>query len=436
MFESLRGKRLLVLGSTSHIVDIVNKAHEMGVSVVVTDYVDYSQAPAKQVADEYLDISLSETQALAEYIESDRIDGILTGFTDSYLPYYYALCHATGLPCYGDKETFEIATDKKAFKLACIDSGVNVIPGGFYHSYNEFLSSGSSAKFPLIFKPVDNSGSRGVVKCDSALNAERDFEYAKSFSESQCVVCESFMSCPSIGVSYQIKEGKATLSSACDRVHYRSPLTGSTIVCGLIYPSRYLDRYIEEMHQPVLDMLKKHNFRNGMLSLQAFVDDNTFYQCEMCYRPSGGKHYVFIEDQCGVDELKLLIEYALTGQMDSYVETAETPYFKDQCMLIHVLGKGEETIASIGGIENLNGNDDVLRVVQHLKAGSKIGKDGTTAQTIATIWCKVPVGEDWLSVARKMIKQITCTNSEGDNLVIPTFDDDRLSFAMNQLGGK
>ncbi len=427
MKVSLQGKRLLVLGSTASIADIVLKAQELGVYTVVTDYVEYEHAPAKQIADEYLNVSLSDVHALANYIKEHHIDGILTGFSDSYLHYYRSLCEETGLVCYGDKRTFEIATNKEVFKRACAVSGVQAIPGACFHSYDDFASEATGFDFPMIFKPADNSGSRGVVKCEDLSNAERAFEYALSFSPSHCVVCESFMDSPSIGVSYQLCDGHASLSSVCDRIHYRSLNSGSTVVSALVYPSKYLDRYREEVHPSILDMLAKHGFENGMLSLQAFVEEKSFYQCEMCFRPSGGKHYVFIKDQSGVDELGLLVEYALTGRMESYQPEAENPQFAEKCLLIHVLGRENCVIARIGGLDELRNEEGVLRVVEHLRPGSRIGGDGTTLQTVVTVWRKIPAGKTWLEVARATLESIEITDEQGASLVIDAFSDEQLS---------
>ena len=193
MDVELKGKRLLVLGSTSHISDIVEKAQAMGIYVIVSDYNSYENAPAKQIANEYWDISLADVDALSCRVKEDRIDGVLTGFTDSYLAYYLKLCEATHLPCYGDQATFKVASNKESFKLMCDDADVSSIPGRCLHSHEELDKIANELEYPVIFKPIDNSGSRGVVKCNDGSELQSSFSYAMSHSPSHNVLCERFM---------------------------------------------------------------------------------------------------------------------------------------------------------------------------------------------------------------------------------------------------
>ena len=170
---NVKGKKLLVLGSTELIGEIVKKAKTMGVYTIVTDSRPYEKAPAKQVSDEYYNIDFSDFPAIKKLISDNSIDGVLTGFTDSYMPYYLRVCEESGLPCYGNRRQIEIATEKAIFKQACIDAGVPVIPGIAAKTIDEALAFGRQIGYPIMLKPVDNSGSRGVIKCEaeSALSA-------------------------------------------------------------------------------------------------------------------------------------------------------------------------------------------------------------------------------------------------------------------------
>ncbi|MBR2954892.1 MAG: hypothetical protein IKC21_01860, partial [Ruminococcus sp.] len=105
MKNTLKDKRLLFLGSTPNIAGMVKTAKEMGVYVLVTDNKSLENAPAKQIADEYADISLADIDKVVDYIKEKNVDGVLTGFSDSYLAYYEEICEKSGLPCYGDKKT-------------------------------------------------------------------------------------------------------------------------------------------------------------------------------------------------------------------------------------------------------------------------------------------------------------------------------------------
>ena len=77
----LKGKKLLILGATMDEYLLVQRAHELGIYVIVTDYnVDWSLSPAKYLADEVWDISWSDVDSLAVQCRTHNVDGILAGF--------------------------------------------------------------------------------------------------------------------------------------------------------------------------------------------------------------------------------------------------------------------------------------------------------------------------------------------------------------------
>ena len=94
--------------------DVVRRAQELGVYTVVTDW--YQNSPAKVLADKAYDLSISDMDAMLELIKEERIDGVFTGFIDSYLPHYYELCKRANLPCYLNDKMLACSTDKQNFK--------------------------------------------------------------------------------------------------------------------------------------------------------------------------------------------------------------------------------------------------------------------------------------------------------------------------------
>lgn len=384
----LQGKRLLLLGGGSDMISVTKLAQSMGCVVHITDYYDTLRSPAKLIADKAIDISIFDTEAIVDYIRANGIDGVLTGYTDSYLMQYLKICKAAELPCYGTERAFGIATDKMLFKRACLNSGVGIIPGTNAYDFETVNVFAEQTGYPLMLKPTDNSGSRGVIKCEKREDLLRCYEYAKSFSKSKNVIVEKYMDCDSVVSSYQLSNGKAYLSAFCDRDIYKSKETGSAYTIEARYPSIYTDRYIAEEDYNVRNLLQHNGFLDGMVGIMGYVDQKQFYWCEMTYRPSGGHHYTFIKDQTGIDGLALLIEFAVTGKTSSYQSEKENPQFNEYYGMIHIPGIAGSTIASIEGMEAIRGLPYVIEICEELHENQMIGKDGTTAQTIASFWIK------------------------------------------------
>jgi len=108
--KELEGKKLLILGGASQHCKIVEAAKEMGIETYVVD--NLPSSPAKEMADYSYLINVTETERLMQLCQEEKIDGIIAGWLDFCQKPYQKLCQATGLPCYGSKEQFELLTLK------------------------------------------------------------------------------------------------------------------------------------------------------------------------------------------------------------------------------------------------------------------------------------------------------------------------------------
>lgn len=423
MSERLKNKKLLVLGSTKLIASIVQKAKDMGVFVGVTDSRPLEQAPAKNIADAYYFIDFSHEDEVVELIKKEQYDGLLTGFTDSYMEYYLRICQKAGLPCCGNNNSIQIAIDKSAFKKACKENNVPVIPGITVSCYDEALDFAKKIGYPLMLKPIDNSGSRGVIKCEGEGELKSAYEYALSFSKAKMVIVEKYLDCDNMAVSYFAADGEIRISTTDDRKVYVSEESGSSVSSYSVYPSKYTERYIKEVNDNVISMLKNNGFDNGMISLQAFVDEHSFYFCEMCYRTSGGQHYILTKDQNDIDQLALLIEYAVTGNCrKSWDCEKETPFFKENIAMLRVIGTPGKIIKRLEGFEEIKSDKSVITAYSSKNIGDEIGKSGTTAQVVGNVLYRFSKDEDPHAAADKIISRLSVKDENGESIIWYSID--------------
>lgn len=412
--ESLKGKRLLILGGSALMVDPVLKAKDMGLYTIVTDWHGIEKSPAKQIADEYWSISLMDYDQLSAKIKEEKIDGILTGFTDAFLLAYQHLCELTGLPCYASKETLEITKDKALFKQFCITNGVPVIPA---YELNTFDPNTITEKNKIIIKPVDNSGSQGVILCKKPDDYQRCLDFALSFSTKKEVIIEKYMDMDSWAASYTIQDGIISLSTLNDRLEHKSSETAAITTAG-IYPSKYIDLYLEKMDEKMKNMYKVMGVTNGVLSVQGFVDGENFYVMEMGYRLTGGQHYIFSKYENGISSLEQMIYYAITGRMaDFSIAEKDNPRFKDLCLNLCILGRSARIL-------RMEGRDFVEQIPELINAsflkdvGDEIGMDGTTSQKIANLHLVFKDKADMERVLSEIQAKFHVYDEDGNDLVL------------------
>lgn len=411
---NIKGKKLLILGSNALTCDIVNTARELGVYTIVTDWNPIEKAPAKQNADEYWNDSLMDYDILVQKIKEFGINGILTGFTDSYLVPYAELCDRTGLPSYATTELFAKTLDKALFKEMCKRNDVPTVPD--YNLY-EFDSSTLSEQNKIIIKPVDNSGSRGIVVCSNPTKYQECVDYALNYSEKKQIVIEKYVEMDQISVSYTIQDGIPSLSTINDDILYKTPKSG-TVNCGGVYPSKYFDYYQEQIDEKVKNMLIREGFKNGVLFMQAFCNGKELYFFEMGYRLSGGRHYIFTENQNQSSSLKQLIHFALTGKMADYlIAERDNANFNNLCCRFNLIGKSG-VISKIEGFDYLQRKQEIIYTSLLKKAGDDVGMEGTTATQLLGAYAVMKDMDDFKQMLADVYENVKFFNGKGENLVI------------------
>jgi len=412
----IKGKKLLILGGNAPSIDVVEAAKDMGVYTIVADYYDTKRSPAKLVADEMWNDDIFDTPAIVRKIKANKIDGVITGFTDSYLLQYQKICEQTGLPCYATKEVFELTMDKARFKQLCRDNGVPVIPE---YKLEDFNPTVISEKNKVIVKPVDNSGSRGVILCERPEDFDKCLQYALSFSKKKEVVIEKYMEMESISASYTIQDGMLSLSTFNDRYVHKAD-DGGSVTCLSIYPSKYLNNYIKTLNEKVCNMYKNAGVRNGLLSLQFFTDGDHFYAMEMGHRLTGGQHYTYSKAENGVSALDQLIHFAITGKMaDFSIAEKDNANFKNIYCHLYLLGR-EGTIERMEGMKTLEEIPEIIRISPMKSIGDMIGKDGTSAQKVMGLHLKMTNRSDISHIIQTINYLFHVYDQRGNDMIIPT----------------
>ena len=414
MTSELTGRKLLILGGNAISCEIVIAAKALGLYTIVTDWNKLEDSPAKQISDEYWNDSLMDYDTLLTKVKKYHIDGIITGFTDSYLLPYQKLCELAGLPCYATKQVFEKTMDKSKFKQLCRDNGVPVIPE---YNLNTFDPSCINEDNKVIIKPVDNSGSRGVILCEKPEDFQHCLTFALSFSAKKQVVIEKYMEMDSISASYTIQDGVISLSTLNDRYVHKSKVGGGSVTTMSIYPSQHIDNYIEKVNDKICTMYKQLGVNNGLLSIQFFTDGVNFYAMEMGHRLTGGQHYTISKEENGISAMDQLIHFAITGRMaDFKIAEKDNARFEHTYCHIYILGK-QSKIARFEGWEFLRSIPELIHLSQMKRVGDTIGPDGTSAQKVIGLHLKLKNRNDLTNIIKDIQREFHFYDERGNDLM-------------------
>ncbi len=412
----VEGKRLLVLGGTSATFDLVKNAKEMGVITIATDDID--GGVAKDIADETAMVSTTDFEGLEALILEKKIDGVFCGPSEFNIRNLIQLCERTGLPCYTNMEVWDRCANKDEFKQYCIDNGVDC-PKRFdvdEYSTEEELDE---VDYPVIVKPVDGSSSNGISVAMDKTTIREACRYAMENSKCKRIVVEKYIDNGGelFGARYLLKDGEAYPYLLMD-TYVADPIEKRSLISHFTYtPSKYTDYYMQNMDQQVRQMLKNMGLKDGTAFFQALPYNGKIYFHEMGYRLSGGMLFKLTDPLMGVNDMKMMIRYALGEEMCSKEELQKLDISKNQrigAQLMVPLWEG--TIASIEGLEELKKLPCLQDFIQYYQVGDAILPKhiGTLGQHFGRFTLIAEDQETIVDAVRRITNELVIKDEKGN----------------------
>lgn len=416
--KSLKGKKILILGGNALTSDIVLKAKELGVYTIVTDWNSPETSPAKKLADEYWMESISNIEKLSKMVKEHRVDGVFTNYTDSYLPYYIALCERTGLPCLANLNQVLTISNKDLSKQLCIDHGISVSKRYNISSINDI--DALDITFPVLTKPVDNSGQRGIFVCTSKEDLKKKYSESLGFSSSKNVMIEEYVQGDYTVMFYTIQNGRVTLSTMSDKPVYGTFENNlPKLPMGYFLPSKYVDLCQKIMVPKVQSFVNSLEIKNGVIGIEAVVKNNDIFVFEMQFRLGGMRHHNFVLKENGMDLLAMLICFSITGKFEGWdAAKCDNPLFKHAYCSLNVLIK-PGYVSKIENIEAVKNIPEVYASQQMIFEGDSVKLAGTVQQIAFKFSLEASSKERLLSVINKIYNTIRVCDEKGNNLVLP-----------------
>jgi len=211
-------KTLLVLGAGCDQIFMIKTAQAMGLRVLTVDINPASEG--LQLADDYAVISTRDLPSLCHFLDdyqrnSHKIAGVTT--MGSEIPHIVAaLSQHLDTPGISPQSA-HLATNKYKMKIRLREKNIPLPWFKEITSVDDLKESISKRGYPLVIKPIDRSGSRGVFLLDKKCDAEDLFNKAKSFSYSGRVMAEEFITGPQVSTETIMYHGRGVTPGFADR---------------------------------------------------------------------------------------------------------------------------------------------------------------------------------------------------------------------------
>lgn len=184
-------KKLMLLGGIRYLLPAIDVAHKYGHKVITVDYLPDNIA--HKYSDEYYNVSILDKESVLTLARELNIDGILSYAVDPGVTAAAYVAEQMGLPFTCSYESACILQDKARFRHFLAENGFSVPNAKGYTDAQEALKDVAFFNWPVIVKPVDSAGSKGVTRVDDPKDLKRAIETALDASHNGHFIIEDFL---------------------------------------------------------------------------------------------------------------------------------------------------------------------------------------------------------------------------------------------------
>lgn len=294
-------KKIMLLGGSRYLLPVIKIAHELGLYVITCDYLPDNTA--HKYSDEYCNISIIDKDAVLECAKERNIDGIMSFACDPGVVTAAYVAEKMGLPFQGSYESTVILQDKGLFRKFLMDNGFNTPHAKRYSDRSKPFEDIDFFAWPVIVKPVDSAGSKGVNKVDSPEELDKAISAALKESHNGAFIIEDFLtfegyhsSTDPFTVNGELKF--ATYSDQLFDPEADNPYTPAFI----IWPSSMREQHQKYLTDEIQRLMKLLHMDTGIYNIETCVgSDGSPYIMEVSPRGGGCKIAELQKMAFGVD---------------------------------------------------------------------------------------------------------------------------------------
>lgn len=376
-------KKIMLLGGLRYLLPVIDEAHKLGAYVITADYLPDNVA--HKYSDEYCNVSIIDKDAVLAKAKELKIDGILSHAVDPGVISAAYVAEKMGLPFQCSYEAACILQDKSKFRKFLSDNGFNCPHAKGYNNAYDALKDIEYFDWPVIVKPVDSAGSKGVTKVSDPNDLLTAIEIALASSISKNFIIEDFLEKEgfSAGSESFVVNGKLLYNGFYDQYFDNesiNPYTPSAEVWPSVMPQKYQDEIKSEL-QRLINLL---GITTGLFNVE----------CRVC---TNGKAYLMeVSPRAGGNRLAEMLNYAA----DVNINEAETrkalglplknihePNYKGHFAIL-VLHSKEEGVYDGLEIDDNFRNNHIIEEEIRVKKGDIVHAFSGANAAIGTIFLK------------------------------------------------
>lgn len=354
-------KKVMLLGAGNGQMPFLKICKEKGYYVIVVSIDgDY---PCFKEADKTYHIDTRNKEEILKAAQQERIDAIITDQTDVSVPAVAYVAEKMGLRGIGYETALKF-TDKYEMRKAAKQAGVGVPDFDKATTLDEALKISHRMGFPLIIKPTDSSGSRGVTKINSEEELRTNFDLSKKYSSAGTVIVEQFIEGKEYLVDGFAMGHKYINLDLGEKEYFNVPNIFVSKMCMFSSAAKETDRVGKMVLEANKKLVTHIGLKFGITHAEYLYSEkeDKVYLVEVAAR--GGGVYLsshITPAATGFDTNRALIEYAVEGK-----ETDIETLVLDKNVSAWVcFSFPDGVISNISGVEETEKTDGVYLLDMH-----------------------------------------------------------------------
>ena len=293
-------KKLMLLGGLRYLLPVIEAAHKHNVHVITVDYLPDNIA--HKYSDEYHNVSIIDKDAVLALAQELKINGIMSFAVDPGVVTAAYVAERMGLPFQCSYESACILQDKAKFRKFLAENGFNVPNAKGYEKTEDAIADIDYFNWPVIVKPVDSAGSKGVTRVDDPNHLTSAISHALDCSPSKHFIIEDFLE----------KEGFSSDSDSFS-------INGDLVFCT--FNNQYFDEKAENEYTPAayswpatMPVHIQNELRSELQRLLTLLNCKTgLYNIETRYCKNGKAYIMEVSPRAGGNRLAEMLKY-VTGE--------------------------------------------------------------------------------------------------------------------------
>ena len=313
----------MLLGGIRYLLPVIKAAHEQGYYVITADYIPDNIA--HKYSDEYVNVSIIDKEAVLRVAREKQIDGIMSFGVDPGVVSASYVQQQMGLPSFGPYESVEILQNKDKFRAFLTEHGFNVPKAKGYTNAEDAMADANQWEYPIIVKPTDAAGSKGVTRVDEPSQLKAAVEYAFEKSLSGHIIIEDFIEkqgCSSDTDSFS-EDGKLKFVSFCAQ-RFDLNATNPYTPAAYSWPSTFTKEQEAYLTSEIQRLITLLGMKTNVYNIETRVGTNGKpYIMELTPRGGGNRLCEMLRYATGVDMITAMTRY-IVG--DSVPAIEQKPY--------------------------------------------------------------------------------------------------------------